>query len=102
MTRRNACRPAQAIIWPSRWTSSACCRWSACGCRSDGAMTDKVADIELRLLLEALYLRYHYDFRSYARSSLRRRLRVAVGKSARGGLCQLQHRLTADGGALTA
>jgi chemotaxis protein methyltransferase CheR len=38
---------------------------------------DKIEDIEIRLLLEALYVRYHYDFRSYAMSSLRRRLRQA-------------------------
>lgn len=30
-------------------------------------------DLELKVLLEALYQRYHYDFRSYAVSSLRRR-----------------------------
>lgn len=40
-------------------------------------MSDKVEDIEIRLLLEALYLRYHYDFRNYAQASLRRRLRQA-------------------------
>ncbi len=34
-------------------------------------------DIEIRLLLEALYLRYHYDFRHYAPASLKRRLRLA-------------------------
>jgi chemotaxis protein methyltransferase CheR len=56
-------------------------------------MTDKVADIELRLLLEALYLRYHYDFRGYAHSSLRRRLRVAKDKFGCSSLSQLQHRL---------
>lgn len=38
---------------------------------------EKVEDIEIRLLLEALYQRYHYDFRSYAMSSIRRRLRQA-------------------------
>ena len=38
---------------------------------------DKVEDIEIRLLLEALFVRYHYDFRNYAISSLRRRLRQA-------------------------
>lgn len=36
--------------------------------------TDKTDDIEIRLLLEALFLRYHYDFRSYAPASLKRRL----------------------------
>jgi chemotaxis protein methyltransferase CheR len=36
--------------------------------------TDKADDIEIRLLLEALFLRYHYDFRNYAAASLKRRL----------------------------
>ena len=34
-------------------------------------------EIEIRLLLEALYLRYHYDFRSYSLGSIKRRLRQA-------------------------
>jgi chemotaxis protein methyltransferase CheR len=34
-------------------------------------------DIEIRLLLEALYLRYHYDFRNYAMASIKRRLKTA-------------------------
>jgi chemotaxis protein methyltransferase CheR len=37
----------------------------------------KTEDIEIRLLLEALYLRYHYDFRNYAPASLKRRLNLA-------------------------
>lgn len=40
-------------------------------------MPDKIEDIEIRLLLEALYLRYHYDFRGYAPASIKRRLRQA-------------------------
>lgn len=56
-------------------------------------MTERVIDIELRLLLEALYQRYHYDFRDYARSSLRRRLRVAMDKFGCESLSQLQHRV---------
>jgi chemotaxis protein methyltransferase CheR len=56
-------------------------------------MTERTFDIELRLLLEALYQRYHYDFRSYARSSLRRRLKVAMNKFECSNLSQLQHRL---------
>jgi chemotaxis protein methyltransferase CheR len=40
-------------------------------------MTDMIEDIEIRLLLEALHLRYHYDFRHYAQASIRRRLRQA-------------------------
>ncbi|MGU3496248.1 CheR family methyltransferase [Xanthobacteraceae bacterium A53D] len=38
---------------------------------------EKVEDIEIRLLLEAIYARYHYDFRSYAMASVKRRLRQA-------------------------
>lgn len=38
---------------------------------------ERLEDIEIRLLLEALHLRYHYDFRHYAPASLKRRLRVA-------------------------
>jgi chemotaxis protein methyltransferase CheR len=38
-------------------------------------MNDDVEDLEIRLLLEALYERYHYDFRSYAQASIKRRLR---------------------------
>lgn len=34
-------------------------------------------EIELKLLLEAIYLRFHYDFRSYAMASLRRRVAAA-------------------------
>lgn len=34
-------------------------------------------DIELRLLLEALYLKYHYDFRGYSMASVKRRLTQA-------------------------
>lgn len=41
------------------------------------AKVEKVEDIEIRLLLDAIYRRYHYDFRSYAMSSVRRRLRQA-------------------------
>jgi chemotaxis protein methyltransferase CheR len=40
-------------------------------------MSEKLEDIEIRLLLEALHLRYHYDFRNYALASIKRRLKVA-------------------------
>jgi chemotaxis protein methyltransferase CheR len=43
----------------------------------DGTAPGKVEDIEIRLLLEALYHRYHYDFRNYAMASVKRRLRQA-------------------------
>lgn len=43
---------------------------------------DEVEDIEIQLFLEALHRRYHYDFRHYARASIKRRLmqgRVQLG-----------------------
>ncbi len=40
-------------------------------------MTDRIEDIEIRLLLEALFQKYHYDFRNYALASVKRRLRQA-------------------------
>lgn len=40
-------------------------------------MTQAIEDIEIQLLLEALYHRYHYDFRDYAQASIKRRLRQA-------------------------
>ena len=36
-----------------------------------------IEDIEIQLLLEALYRRYHYDFRHYAQASIKRRLKQA-------------------------
>jgi len=50
-------------------------------------------DLELKILLEALYQRYHYDFRSYAVSSLRRRMRQAMQRYECDRLVDLQHRL---------
>lgn len=37
-------------------------------------MGNRVEDIEIELLLDALYQHYHYDFRHYARASIKRRL----------------------------
>lgn len=52
-----------------------------------------VADIELRLLLDAIYLKYHYDFRQYAQASLKRRLRTAMSQMGCATLSQLQGRV---------
>ena len=35
-------------------------------------------DLELGLLLDAIFRRYHYDFRCYAEASLKRRVRAAL------------------------
>lgn len=43
-------------------------------------MSNSVEDIEIQLLLEALYQHYHYDFRHYTRASIKRRLIQARSK----------------------
>lgn len=55
--------------------------------------TSKVFEIELPLLLEAIYLTYHYDFREYANASLKRRLVAAMMRFECRTLSQLQQRI---------
>ncbi|HEY1913357.1 MAG TPA: CheR family methyltransferase [Vicinamibacterales bacterium] len=50
-------------------------------------------DIELQLLVDAIYLKYHYDFRAYAGASLKRRLRIAMERFQCATLSQLQDRV---------
>ena len=50
-------------------------------------------DLELKVLLEAVYQRYHYDFRDYALASLRRRMRHAMSRFECPTMGALQHRL---------
>ncbi|MEO8152528.1 MAG: CheR family methyltransferase [Rhizobacter sp.] len=59
-------------------------------------MPGKDFEIELRLLIDAIYLKYHYDFRGYAMASLKRRLTVAMGRFGCQTLSQLQDRLLHD------
>jgi len=51
------------------------------------------SEIEFRLLIDAIYEMYHYDFRGYAASSLKRRLRTAMVHFECQSLTQLQDRL---------
>jgi chemotaxis protein methyltransferase CheR len=66
------------------------------------AVAAKDFDIELRLLLDAIYLKYHYDFRGYAVASLKRRLKAALGRFGCTTLSQLQDRILHDATAFTA
>lgn len=59
-------------------------------------MQESAEDIEIRLLLEALYQRYHYDFRNYARASIKRRLRQAREQMGLATFSQLQNGLLHD------
>ncbi len=55
--------------------------------------TDK---IEIRLVLEAIYAKYGYDFRDYAADSMRRRVETILAKSGIRHLGELQHRLLVE------
>ncbi|HEV7357614.1 MAG TPA: protein-glutamate O-methyltransferase CheR [Steroidobacteraceae bacterium] len=53
-------------------------------------------DVEFRLLIDAIYHIYHYDFRGYAPASLRRRLRAAMTRFNCRTLSQLQDKVVHD------
>ena len=55
--------------------------------------SDLVNDIELDLFLQALNRRYHYDFNSYARSSVHRRVEVARTRMGCETISEMQGRL---------
>ena len=65
-------------------------------------MADKTEDIELRLLLEAIHKRYHYDFRGYSMASLKRRLGQARERFGCATFSLLQDRVLHDPAALPA
>ena len=55
------------------------------------AATD--TDVELHLLIDAIYLKYHYDFRRYAAASLKRRLTAALARFNCGNFSELHSRV---------
>lgn len=57
--------------------------------------------VELDLLLEEIYRRYHYDFRSYARSSLHRRIAQAQSSLGRSSVKHLREHVIRDTRAFT-
>ena len=59
-------------------------------------------EIEVRLLLEAIYLQYHYDFRSYSMASLKRRIAAALPKLGCVTISALQERVLHDPDTLSA
>jgi chemotaxis protein methyltransferase CheR len=58
--------------------------------------TDSLEDIEIDLLLEGIFRQYGFDFRNYARSSLRRRIRNFNRDAGVGSISQLQDRILHD------
>jgi chemotaxis protein methyltransferase CheR len=59
-------------------------------------VNDTNVDIEVRLLLDAIYLKYRYDFREYAATSMKRRLSAALAGLGCRTLSQLQDRVLHD------
>ena len=59
-------------------------------------MSAKITDIEIRLLLDAIYEVYHYDFRQYALASLKRRLAQALVRMGCDTISALQDKLLHD------
>lgn len=57
-----------------------------------------LADIEIRLLVEAVYLRYGHDFRDYAPASMKRRVLQAQQKMGLPSVSALQERMLHDAG----
>lgn len=59
-------------------------------------MPQRMFDLEMRLLIDAIYLKYHFDFRSYSTASMRRRLAAAMSRFGCATLSQLQDRVLHD------
>lgn len=55
-----------------------------------------LTDLEIRILLEALYQHYQHDFRDYAVTSVRRRVLQAVEHFGCANVPELQHKLLRD------
>lgn len=59
-------------------------------------MPEAIVDLEIELLLEALYQRYHYDFRHYARASIKRRLVQARDQLGFASISAIQEKVLHD------
>lgn len=64
--------------------------------RHDPGVTPDVFEVEVECLLEAMYLRWGYDFRGYSRPSLRRRVARYLADSEFDRIADLQHQLIRD------
>lgn len=53
-------------------------------------------NIEIQLLLQAIYLKYGYDFRDYAKASIKRRILQRLSKSDLKSISEMQHRILYD------
>jgi len=58
--------------------------------------TSENEKIEFELILQAIYQKYGYDFRDYAKASIRRRLRYRLSRSNLKTISEMQHKLLYD------
>jgi len=58
--------------------------------------TNENEKIEIDLILQAIYQKYGYDFRDYAKASIRRRLRYRLSQSNLKTISEMQHKLIND------
>lgn len=61
-------------------------------------MVDENQQIEIELLLQAIYIKYGYDFRDYAKASIKRRIMKRLSLCGLGSISEMQHRLLYDTG----
>ena len=59
-------------------------------------MPDRTMEIELKLLIEAIYLKYSYDFREYSAASMKRRVLLALRQMRCENVSELQRRILYD------
>ncbi|WP_420708950.1 CheR family methyltransferase [Erythrobacter sp. WG] len=62
----------------------------------DAAVSESIEDIEIRLLLDAVYHHYHYDFRHYAQASIKRRLLQARAQWGYDSISEMQAAVLRD------
>lgn len=62
---------------------------------------ERTLDIEIRLLIEAIYLKYSYDFRDYSGASIKRRVLHAVRQFECRNVSALQERVLHEPGIFT-
>lgn len=59
-------------------------------------MPHRIVDIEIRLLIEAIYLQYSYDFRGYSGASLKRRVLLSLKPMQCDTVSALQEKILRD------
>lgn len=66
--------------------------------RDAGTGGEESLEIEIRLLLEAIWLKYGYDFRDYARAHIRRRIRHRMQVARLNTVSEMMYKLLYDPG----